>query len=88
LDVRADVASANDFGAADKLYQQAVKDFTAKNYGPSADNYNKSAAQFTAAAASASKKRDAAKDAIDKAQQKSTASTAYAADTGRKLEGQ
>jgi hypothetical protein len=87
LDVKADVASANDFSAADKLFQQAAKDFAAKSYGPAADNYNKSATQFAAAAADANKKRGLANDAIEKAKQKGEESAAFAVDTGHALEG-
>ena len=86
LDAKANIAAAADFNAADKIYQQAVKDFNGKTYGSATDNYGKSADQFTAAAKAAGGKRGLAGDAIEKAKQRSAESAAFAVNTGLALE--
>jgi hypothetical protein len=87
LDVKADIAAAADFNAADKVFQQALKDFNGKSYGPATENYGKSADQFAAAAKTAGGKRSLANDTIEKARQRSAESAAFAVNTGHTLEG-
>jgi hypothetical protein len=86
LDIKANVAVSAYFNAADKIFQQAAKDFSGKSYGPAAENYGKSADQFAAAANAAGGKRSLPDDIIEKAKQRSQESAAFAVSTGLALE--
>lgn len=86
VDAKADVAVASEFSRADALYQQAVKDFNAKTYGPAAERFNQSADQFAAVAASISSRRNRAAEIIENAKRKSDESAAFAVTTGQILE--
>jgi hypothetical protein len=84
--VKAQTAVPDDFGKADTIYQQAVKDFNAKNQKAASDRFNQSAPLFTAAAQSAEKKRGQADDLVKTATNKSVESIAFASNRDRTVE--
>jgi len=86
LDAKANIAAVAEFNGADTIFKQATADFDKKVFASAIESYNKSAAQFIAAALLAEKKRAQADGAIGEAKQKSAQSADFAVNTGTAME--
>jgi hypothetical protein len=86
LAVKANIAVRDEFNGADRIYQQAARDFSARTFKEAAELYGQSAALFIAAARSAEDKRRRAEEAIGAAKQKTAESTALATSMGLIIE--
>jgi hypothetical protein len=82
LDIKANVAVRDDYGAAQGFYDNAGASFRAERYSEAAELYFRSEFLFASAAGTAAEKRRIAEDAIREAEEKKAASD----ETARKAE--
>ena len=86
LDARANVAASEDFDRADATFQQALRDFNARNFTAARTQYTQSANQFVASVRETERRRRLADVAVEQARQRSAQSTAHAISVGLAME--
>ena len=86
LDAKANVAVEAEYNRAETVYQQATRDFGARNYPNATNGFNQSTTQFTAAATAAGTKRNQAETAVARAKERAAQSVALATSVGEALE--
>jgi len=86
LDARANVAATEDFNRADATFQQALRDYNARNFTAARTQYTQSANQFVASVRETERRRRLADVAVEQARQRSAQSTAHAISVGLAME--
>ena len=87
IDVRAPIAVPDDFGSAETVYQQGLREQNTRAFPAALASFNQATSLFAAAARLTMEKYDLADDAVTRARQRSAASTEFAITTGRAMDG-